>query len=101
MKKVALYEHSNKPEAVKYAEIAASKLIKMGAECCGTVELSEKVKPEIWKNRQEFEKLMSDFQEQITKLNQVAHSGDQAAVKEQFGVTAKSCKNCHDKFRKE
>ena len=60
-----------------------------------------KAKPEIWKNRQEFEKLMSDFQEQITKLNQAAHSGDQAAVKEQFGATAKSCKNCHDKFRKE
>ncbi|HYQ90895.1 MAG TPA: cytochrome c [Candidatus Competibacteraceae bacterium] len=60
-----------------------------------------KAKPEIWKNRQEFEKLMSDFQEQITKLNQVAHSGDQAAVKEQFGAAAKSCKNCHDKFRKE
>ncbi|MFO1428748.1 MAG: cytochrome c [Candidatus Competibacteraceae bacterium] len=60
-----------------------------------------KAKPEIWKNRQEFEKLMSAFQEQITKLNQVAHSSDQAAVKEQFGATAKSCKNCHDKFRKE
>ena len=60
-----------------------------------------KAKPEIWKNRPEFEKLMSDFQEQITKLNQAAGSGDQAAVKEQFGATAKSCKNCHDKFRKE
>ena len=60
-----------------------------------------KAKPDIWKNRQEFEKLMTDFQEQITKLNQVAGSGDRAAVKEQFGATAKSCKNCHDKFRKE
>ena len=60
-----------------------------------------KAKPDIWKNRQEFEKLMSDFQEQIIKLNQAAHSGDRAAVKEQFGATAKSCKNCHDKFRKE
>ena len=60
-----------------------------------------KAKPEIWKNRQEFEKLMSDFQEQVNKLNQVAGSGNQAAVKEQFGATAKSCKNCHDKFRKE
>ena len=60
-----------------------------------------KAKPDIWKNRQEFEKLMSDFQEQVIKLNQVAGSGDQATVKEQFNATAKSCKNCHDKFRKE
>ncbi len=60
-----------------------------------------KAKPEIWKNRQEFEKLMGDFQEQVNKLNQVAGSGSQTAVKEQFGATAKSCKNCHDKFRKE
>lgn len=60
-----------------------------------------KAKPDIWKNRQEFEKLMSDFQEQVIKLDQAAGSGNQAAVKEQFGATAKSCKNCHDKFRKE
>jgi cytochrome c556 len=60
-----------------------------------------KARPDIWQNRQEFEKLMSDFQEQVLKLNQAAGSGNQAAVKEQFGATAKSCKNCHDKFRKE
>jgi cytochrome c556 len=31
----------------------------------------------------------------------VAAGGDAAAVKTQFGKLAKSCDNCHDKFRKE
>jgi cytochrome c556 len=60
-----------------------------------------KAKPDIWKNRQEFEKLMSNFQDDVTKLYQAAKTGDQSTVKTQFGNTAKACKACHDKFHKE
>ena len=60
-----------------------------------------KAKPEVWKNWQEFEKLMNNFQEAAARLYQAAKSGDQNAVKTQFGNTAKACKGCHDKFRQE
>lgn len=58
-------------------------------------------KPDIWKNWAEFEKLMNNFQQETVKLNQAAQARDQNAVKAQFSNTAKACKACHDKFRKE
>ncbi len=58
-------------------------------------------KSDIWKNWAEFEKLMNNFQEETAKLNQAAKTGNEGAVKAQFSTTAKTCKTCHDKFRKE
>lgn len=58
-------------------------------------------KPEIWKNWSEFEGYMRKFQEETAKLSQAAKTGDPEAIKTQFNNTAKACKNCHDKFRKE
>ncbi len=39
MKKIGLFENSTKPDAFKYAEIAAKLLIAKGAECCASEEL--------------------------------------------------------------
>ncbi len=39
MKRIGLFENSTKPEAFKYAEIAATILIEKGAECCASEEL--------------------------------------------------------------
>ena len=39
------------------------------------------------------------MQEQSTKLVEIAGKGNEAEMKEQFGVAAKTCKGCHDDFK--
>ena len=41
------------------------------------------------------------MREEVVKLNAAAKSGDIAAIRAQFGETGKSCKACHDNFRKD
>lgn len=58
-----------------------------------------RVKPEFFKEQEEVGKLAKNLVEQANKLQQVASAGDAAAIKTQFGETAKACKACHDKYR--
>jgi cytochrome c556 len=58
-------------------------------------------KPEIWTNWDQFETAMNDFQQEATKLTEVAKGGDEAAIKAQFGKTAETCKACHKEFRED
>ena len=58
-------------------------------------------KPEIWTKSSEFDTKMKDFQQEATKLSEVAKGGDEKAIKVQFGKTAETCKACHKEFRKE
>lgn len=53
----------------------------------------------IWLDWDKFQKNHQALQEQSAKLAEAASGGDEAAMKEQFGVTAKSCKGCHDDFK--
>lgn len=56
-------------------------------------------KPGIWTHWDQFEAKMNDFQQEATKLTEVAKGGDQGAIKAQFGKTAETCKACHKEFR--
>ena len=56
-------------------------------------------RPEIWSRWSEFEEKYRALREQSARLAQVAATGDEAAMKAQFGETAKTCKGCHDDFR--
>ncbi|MFZ1643859.1 MAG: cytochrome c [Candidatus Contendobacter sp.] len=58
-------------------------------------------KPEIWTKWSEFETKMTNFQQEATKLVEVARGGDEKAIKAQFGKTAETCKACHKEFRKD
>jgi cytochrome c556 len=58
-----------------------------------------RLKPEFFKEQDEVGKIAKNFVEQANKLQQVASSGDAAAIKAQFGETGKACKACHDKYR--
>lgn len=40
-----------------------------------------------------------EMRQEVVKLNEVAKSGDVAAIRAQFQATAKTCDNCHDNFR--
>lgn len=55
--------------------------------------------PELFKNEAKVKDLADKMQEEATKLNTVAKTGDVKVVRTQFGVLAKSCDNCHDDFR--
>ena len=57
--------------------------------------------PEIWSDMGEFQKKMEAFQAEAAKFGDVAASGDREAIKAQFGATGKTCKSCHDAFKKD
>ena len=57
--------------------------------------------PAIWSKPAEWKTVISNHQTETAKLKQVAASGDLSAIKAQFGATQKTCKACHDSFRKD
>ena len=46
-----------------------------------------------------FRALSDEFTREAASLARLAAGTDRAAVQEQFGKVAKTCKSCHDKFR--
>ncbi|MBE2293352.1 MAG: cytochrome c [Phycisphaerales bacterium] len=56
-------------------------------------------KPEIWTNWDQFNSKLNNFEQEATKLAEVAKGGDEGAIKAQFGKTAETCKACHKEFR--
>jgi cytochrome c556 len=55
--------------------------------------------PGLFKNETKVKELAQKMQEEVTKLNTVAKTGDAAAIRTQFNAVAKTCDNCHDDFR--
>jgi cytochrome c556 len=58
-------------------------------------------KAEIWSKSADWNKAVDNFKAETGKLKQVAANGDAASIKNQFGAVQKSCKSCHDAFRKD
>jgi cytochrome c556 len=56
-------------------------------------------KADLFKNTAHFDELSAGFSKEATELASVAATGDQAAVKAQFGKLGRACKACHDDFR--
>jgi cytochrome c556 len=57
-------------------------------------------KPEIWSNLEDFRKKMQTMQLEIAKMGDAAIGGDREAIKAQVAATGKSCKACHDDYKK-
>jgi cytochrome c556 len=57
-------------------------------------------KPEIWSKPDEFRTALERFQKEAGMLAEVARNGDFNALRAQIGETGKTCKGCHDEFRK-
>ncbi|HUO96946.1 MAG TPA: cytochrome c [Steroidobacteraceae bacterium] len=57
-------------------------------------------KPDIWKNRPEFDELMKKLAAKSAALADVAKGGDLATIKPAFNDLMKVCKSCHEKFKK-
>jgi len=67
----------------------------------GTDKGDTKAEPKIWTEMDKFKAAASKMQEEMAKLNVVAKGGNLDAIKAQVGETGKSCKACHDVYRKE
>lgn len=65
----------------------------------GTAEGKTHAKPAVWTERETFERDQKKFYAEAQKMNQLAQSGDKAAVATQYKVLGGTCKNCHDTFR--
>jgi cytochrome c556 len=57
-------------------------------------------KKKVWENPEDFKKKADEFKQEVAKLVEVSKGGDQKAMFEQFGATAKSCKSCHKEYKK-
>jgi cytochrome c556 len=58
-----------------------------------------KAKPEVWSKAADYKAEIEKFETAAAKLAVVAKSGDEKAIKAQFGATAKTCKSCHSDFK--
>lgn len=72
----------------------------------GFIEGSDKgdteAKAEIWQNWDDFKAGMEKFQQEATKLAEVAQKASQVEdVKAQLEATAKTCKSCHDDYKED
>ena len=86
----------------QYVEMMSKALLEGFSKGSGPdVVKNTEAKPEIWTKWSEFQTKMTNFQQEATKLAEVAKSGKEAAIKAQFGKTAETCKACHKEFRKD
>lgn len=67
----------------------------------GTDKGETRAKPEIWTQMDKVKAGATKMQDEMAKLNVAAKSGSLDAIKAAVGETGKSCKACHDEYRKE
>ncbi len=66
----------------------------------GSDKGTTRAKPEIWKNKADFQKKMDDMKTAIIALQVVAAKGsDRKAIAEQVGAVGGTCKACHDEYK--
>ncbi|MEG0822430.1 MAG: cytochrome c [Burkholderiaceae bacterium] len=62
---------------------------------------SSRAKPELWQQQPKFKQMSEDLVHAADKLAAAAKSGDVKAIQAAFGETGKTCKTCHDQFRRD
>lgn len=67
----------------------------------GTDVGQTRAKPEIWKEQAKFKELSENMQAEVAKLAAAAKTGNLDNLKVAFGPAARTCKACHDDFRKD
>ena len=89
----------NKDEAARNAEfVALLSTVPKGFFGEGT-EKDTRAKPEIWKNRADFDTKMDKMVMEANKLPTVVKAGDAGAFKKQVQEVGEACKACHDEYR--
>ncbi|MBQ0960563.1 cytochrome c [Ideonella sp. 4Y11] len=67
----------------------------------GTGSGDTRAKPEIWTDAAKFKDGSQAMIDAVGKLNAAAKTGNLDQIKAAFGDAGKTCKACHDNFRKE
>ena len=67
----------------------------------GTDKGETRAKPEIWTDGAKFKKASDDMVASAAQLNAAAKTGNLDNLKKAFGESARTCKACHDSFRKD
>lgn len=67
----------------------------------GTGAGDTRAKAEVWSEADKFKAGAQKMQDEVGKLNVAAKSGNLDQIKAAFGEAGKTCKACHDHFRKE
>ena len=62
---------------------------------------NSKLKPGMWTNRADFDAKMKNLVDKSAALATAAKTGDFAKSKAAFFETGNTCKNCHDKYKKD
>lgn len=89
----------NKEEAVRNAELVAALAdYPRNFFGAGTDKGETKAKPEIWKNRADFDSKMDKMIAEARKLPAAARA-DLPALKKAVSDTGAACKACHDEYR--
>jgi cytochrome c556 len=89
----------NRDEAARNADfVAMLSTVPKGFFGEGT-DKDTKAKPDIWKNRADFDAKMDKLTTETAKLPDVARSGDVAALRQQVHAVGEACKSCHDEYR--
>jgi cytochrome c556 len=60
-----------------------------------------RAEPKIWTETDKFNAAAMKMQDEMAKLNVAAKTGNIDTIKAAVGETGKSCKACHDNYRKE
>ena len=58
-----------------------------------------KAKPDIWLDMDDFREKMQSLSDAAARLDAVAASGDEAAVKDRMKAVGKTCKDCHSDYK--
>ncbi|MGD9831734.1 MAG: cytochrome c [Piscinibacter sp.] len=67
----------------------------------GTDKGETRAKPEIWAEMDKFNAGAKKMQDAMASLNVAAKGGNLDAIKAAAGEVGKTCKGCHDEYRKE
>lgn len=66
----------------------------------GSQEGDTRALPAIWSDREKFRTLVERFQADASKLREMVRKGETATIKSQLDSMARTCKSCHDDFKK-
>ena len=89
----------NRDEAARNAEfVALLATVPKGFFGEGT-DKDTRAKPEIWKNRADFDAKMDKMTGEAAKLPAVVKAGDMAAFRKHVRDLNEACKACHDEYR--
>jgi cytochrome c556 len=95
----------NKVEHPEYLKAHASALADLGAQAkvlfpAGTDTGDTDALPLIWKEQDQFKKLLTDLETSSAKLRDAVAANDKAGSMAAFKAMGESCKGCHDRYRK-